>query len=343
MSLDPKVANLLKAAAAAMPPSGAPKTQNKAVDPQPEPGRKFSVQTKVGLGHFRARSHDPNNLGLIEGIMSVAGWMTNQLDHEGNQNQIVHGAKKQAAQASHRDVSGGHDVCRVDGGVHNQTKNGSNQENGEHETKAIAGAVQKAAESSDKVYTKGGDGNIHHKGDMVTSVEEGGKHFNVCQDFTVTSTGKLISITGKNETSFKTGQNHTHNVGGNTAIDTAGKTRIFSVKDINIVSDASITLRVGNNILLIHKGGISISTLNSQIQMITSGTGNILIDSEGGNVGIAAETGPIILEAGESNHIVSKSGTYIEVDKTAGAGVRPSPPTYVPALPWNSKLGKPNM
>jgi hypothetical protein len=320
----------------------APKTDNKAIDDQPVPGAEFKVQLNVGLASFEALSHDPENLGKIIGLMNGEGsWTTSHIDHKGNANEIVHGAKKGAAQASHRDVSGGHDVERVAGGSHSQKKNGSNEENGEHETKAVKGAVQAATESSGKTYSKGGDGNIHHKGDMTTSVEEGGVHFNVSQDYTVTATGKLISLNSSKEINLKAGGNYSQKTSGNTAIDTEGKTRIFSKKDINIVSDSSITLRVGDTVLLLTKKGISLSTLNGQIQMITSGTGNILIDSEGGNVGIAAETGPIILEAGESNHIVSKSGTYIEVDKTAGPGGKPT--TYVPALPWNSKLGKPNM
>lgn len=319
----------------------APDTDNKAIDDQQKSGAEFKVQVNVGLASFEALSHDPENLGRITGMMNGLGsWSTSQTDHRGNKTSIVHGAEKGAAQATHNDVAGGHAVKRVSGGTHDQKGNGSNQENGEHETKAVKGAVQAATESSGKTYSKGGDGNIHHKGDMTTSVEEGGVHFNVSKDYTVTATGKLISLNSSKEINFKAGGNISQKASGNTSIDTEGKTRIFSKKDINIVSDSSITLRVGDSVILITKNGISMSTLNGQIQTITSGIGNILIDSENGNVGITAEKGPIYMLAGESNHIVSKNGTYLEVNKTVGPGGKPT--TYVPALPWNGILGKPN-
>jgi len=198
----------------------APVTQNKAIDSQPQPGSDFLTQVEVGLAHIKAISHDPSAMGTFNAVMNgQSGWSTQHIDHDGNHNEITHGAKKQAAQASHKDTSGGHDVCRVAGGTHNQAGNGTNHENGEHETKSVAGAVTAATQSSGKTYSQGGDGHTHHKGDMAFSVEEGGMHYNVAQDFTVTATGKLIHFDSAGDLSFKVKTNETHLVNGIATID----------------------------------------------------------------------------------------------------------------------------
>jgi hypothetical protein len=165
-----------------------------------------------------------------------------------------------------------HDVERVAGGSHSQKKNGSNEENGEAETKGVKGPVVKASESSDKKYSKGGDGHQHHKGDMVTSVEEGGKHFNVAKDFTVTATGKLIKLNSSKEIAFKSGGNETHEVAGNTSFVTSNKTKIISQSDINIISTQSITLRVGDTSIIVSDGKILLTVGDSKgIQIDASG------------------------------------------------------------------------
>jgi hypothetical protein len=238
----------------------APVTQNKAIDPQANPGSDFLTQVEVGLAHIKAISHDPSAMGTFNAVMNgQSGWSTQHIDHDGNHNEVTHGAKKQAAQASHRDTSGGHDVCRVAGGTHNQAGNGTNHENGEHETKSVAGAVTTATQSSGKTYSQGGDGHIHHKGDMAFSVEEGGMHYNVAQDFTVTATGKLIHFDSAGDLSFKVKTNETHNVTGNTSFTTSNKTKIISQSDINIISLSSITLSVGDNKIVISQSGIAIT------------------------------------------------------------------------------------
>ena len=258
----------------------APKTDNKAIDGQPNPGAEFKVQLNVGLASFEALSHDPENLGKIIGLMNGEGsWSTSHIDHNGNSNEIVHGAKKGASQASHRDVSGGHDVERVAGGAHSQKKNGSNEENGEHETKAVQGAVQSASNSSAKNYSKGGDGHQHHKGDMTFSVEEGGMHYNVSKNFTVTSTGKLVQLDSKKELAFKAGGNETHIVGGT----------------MTVTATTAIQFQVGTSVILMTPQGISISTAGSAgIQIINDGSNNILIKNNNGGVNIFSKIGNII-------------------------------------------------
>jgi hypothetical protein len=214
----------------------APKTDNKAIDSQATPGAEFKVQINVGLASFEALSHDPDNLGKITGLMNGEGsWSTSQIDHNGNQTSIVHGATKNAAQASHRDVSGGHDVERVTGGSHSQKKNGSNEENGEHETKAVDGATTKSSSSSDKIYSKGGDGHMHHKGDLTMMVEEGGLHYSSAKDFTVSALGSLIKLTAAKDI----------------AIESQGS-------NITVTSPTQIKLQVGSSYILITPSGIEI-------------------------------------------------------------------------------------
>lgn len=268
----------------------APKTENKAIDDQPKPGAEFKVHLDVGLAHFKATSHDPNALGVITGVMNGLGsWSTHHTDHDGNTNEITHGAKKQAAQAAHKDISGGHSIERVAGGTHEQKGNGSNEENGEAKTEAVNGTVQKASAASSKDMSKGGNGQHHHKGDMTFSVEEGGIHYNVSKEFTVTSTGKLIHFDSKGDISFSTSVNETHetegnlsfkttkneshkttgnlthNTSGKTSIDTLGATRIFSIGDINIISQGSITLTVGSSSIKITQTGIKIDAIKVDI------------------------------------------------------------------------------
>ena len=229
----------------------APKTENKAIDDQTKSGSEFMVQVNVGLAGFEATSHDPDNLSKITGLMNGDGsWSTTQTDHDGNVNNITHGAEKSAAQATHEDVSGGHAVKRVAGGSHDQMGNGSNKENGEAETNSVKGPAVTATESSGKNYSKGGDGQTHHKGDMTFSVEEGGIHYNVSKDFTVTATGKLIHMDSAGDTSFKTKVNETH--------DVQGKTTFFSVGDVKITSTSSIVLQVGGSTLTMTPSGITI-------------------------------------------------------------------------------------
>jgi hypothetical protein len=244
----------------------APKTENKAIDKQPAPGGEALVHTEVTPTSFEVISHDPDNMGIIRGTMNSDGsWSTVHIDHDGNQTSITHGAQKSASQASHTDVSGGHSVERVAGGSHSQKGNGSNEENAESKTEANDGTVQKASSASSKDMSKGGNGQQHHEGDMTFSVEDGGMHYNVAKDFTVTSTGDLIHFESSGDLSFKTKTNETHKTSGKTTIDTKGTTRIYSVGDINIISQATITLRVGDSYILITPSGITIKAARVDI------------------------------------------------------------------------------
>jgi hypothetical protein len=276
----------------------APKTDNKAIDDQPTPGAEFKVQLNVGLASFEALSHDPDNLGKIMGLMNGEGsWSTSHTDHKGNKTSITHGAEKGAAQASHKDVSGGHAVKRVAGGSHSQKGNGSNEENGEAKTEAVNGTVQKASAASSKDMSKGGNGQQHHKGDMTFSVEEGGIHYNVSKDFTVTSTGKLVHFDSKGDVSFKVAKNETHIVGNNLTIEATN----------------AIQFQVGTSVILIKQEGISISTGGSSgIQIITDGSANILIKSNKGGVNIFSKIGNIIKS--------KLGGTTVETSTAPPAG-----------------------
>ena len=279
----------------------APKTDNKAIDDQPTPGAEFKVQLNVGLASFEALSHDPDNLGKIMGLMNGEGsWSTSHTDHKGNKTSITHGAEKGAAQATHKDISGGHAVERVAGGSHKQRGNGSNEENGEAETKSVKGAVQAASQSSDKKYSKGGDGHNHHKGDITTSVEEGGKHFNVAKDFTVTATGDLVSLS--------------------------------SAKEIVINAKKKITLQVGTSSITIVPTGVEISTDGFINLYVNKGSSPISIFNYGsGNVQMGADNGQATI-GGKTVQVKSKSGTYIEVANTVSKG--PKPTQGITEMPW---------
>lgn len=216
-------------------PSKTPDTQNKRVDPQPSPGKFPMVQATATPTSFHADSHDPAAIGNIKGKMNKNGdWTTEHLDGEGNTNNIKHGVDKSSSQAKSADTVG-HSDDRVGGGSRSQSQNGTHHENGEHETKAVGGAATAATESSGKSYSKGGDGHVHHQGDMVTSVEEGGKHFNVAKDFTVTATGGLIHL----------------NSSGDITIDSSGS-------NITVTSPTQITFKVGASSITMTPAGITV-------------------------------------------------------------------------------------
>lgn len=237
----------------------APKTNNKAIDKQPSPGGESLVQTRVTPTSYEVISHDPENIGIIRGTMNGDGsWSTVHIDHNGNQTAITHGATKTTSQASHNDVAGGHAVNRVNGGTHTQKGNGSNEENGEAETKATDGVVQKTSSASSKDMSKGGNGQQHHKGDMTFSVEEGGIHYNVSKDFTVTATGALIHFDSAGDLSFKNAKNETHKTVGKTTIDSYGEIYVYSHGPINIRSDTKIKIQCGSSFIEITPAGITI-------------------------------------------------------------------------------------
>jgi hypothetical protein len=214
----------------------APKTDNKAIDKQPSPGGEALVQTRVTPSSYEVQSHDPDNLGTIRGTMNGDGsWSTVHIDHNGNQTSITHGAQKGAAQASHRDVSGGHDVERVNGGAHSQKGNGSNEENGEAETKAVDGVKQSTSSASSKDMSKGGNGHQHHEGDMTFSVENGGMHYNVSKDFTVTATGDLIH--------FESAGEETHKVGGGMVVTAVDKIKFVCGSSYILIEPSKITIK----------------------------------------------------------------------------------------------------
>jgi uncharacterized protein (DUF2345 family) len=238
--------------------------------------------------------------------MAAEGFSVEEHSHDGHSSRIQHGDHHEAVQGRTADTTGHHDE-RVQGGHRNQN-NSEHHETGGDSTKATDGSHQQTSSSSAKNYTQG-DGHHHMQGDQAFTVEEGGVHYNVAKDFSVTATGDAIHLDSKKELSFKSGGNETHVV-GNT---------------LTITAVNNIQFRVGNNVILINHSGISISTYNSQIQLITSGSGNILIDSENGNVSIAAENGPIKIEAAQTNTIKSKQGTKLEA-------------STVPPLPWDGTL-----
>lgn len=279
----------------------APKTDNKAIDDQQKSGAEFMVQVNVGLATFEALSHDPENIGKITGIMNGLGsWSTSQTDHNGNKTSITHGAEKAAAQAAHKDVSGGHSVERVAGGTHSQKGNGSNEENGESKTEAVNGTVQKASAASSKDMSKGGNAQSHHKGDITTSVEEGGKHFNVAKDFTVTATGELVSIS--------------------------------SAKEVVINAKKKITLQVGTSSITIVPTGVEISTNGFINLYVNEGSSPISIfNYGGGNVQMGADNGQTTI-GGKTVQVKSKSGTFIEVANTVSKG--PKPTQGITEMPW---------
>jgi hypothetical protein len=230
----------------------APKTENKAIDKQPNSGSNHAVQTKVTLSTFEALSHDPDNLGILRGTMNGDGsWSTVHIDHNGNQTAITHGANKAAAQASHRDVSGGHDVERVAGGSHSQKANGSNEENGEADTKSVDGPNIKGASASDKIYSKGGDGNFHHKGDMTMMVEEGGLHYSCAQDFTVAALGSLIKLTAQGDVAVES-------KGSNITATSPTQIKMTCGAAIIQMTPTMIKASVGGSYILIEGGKITI-------------------------------------------------------------------------------------
>jgi len=214
--------------------SKAPVTQNKRVDPQPNPGKFPLVQVTSTPTSVSVDSHDPTNMGNMHAKMNKDGyWTTTHQDGDGNTSSIKHGVDKSSSQAKSSD-SVGHSDERVGGGSRSQAQNGTHHENGEHETKAVAGAVTAATESSGKIYSKGGDGHMHHAGDLTFAVEEGGVHYNVAQDFSVTATGGLIHL----------------NSSGDITVDSSGS-------NITVTSPTQITFKVGSSSIVMTPAGIT--------------------------------------------------------------------------------------
>jgi hypothetical protein len=198
--------------------------------------------------------------------MAAEGFSVEEHSHDGHSSRIQHGDHHEAVQGRTADTTGHHDE-RTKGGHRNQN-NGSHHEEGSDSTKAVDGSHQQASSSSAKNYTQG-DGHHHMQGDQAFSVEEGGVHYNVSQDFTITaSTGNMSYAT--NELFF--------NAQGSEAHMVTNKYSLESGSDILIKSQTSITLQVGQNSIVITPSGI---TIKSQHNITIEGNDNTIKSKTG--------------------------------------------------------------
>ena len=220
-----------------------PKTSNKAADDQPTPGEFGLTQITAGLTNLIVQSHDLEN-GFHEFIAKMHNdgtWSTHTKDQNGSVTDITHGAYKSSAEAQHEDVMG-NDQKRVGGGSSEAIKNGRDEQVGESKTLSVDGPSLDNLADSKKVMSKGGDGRQFMKGDQTFVVDEGGVHYDVKKDFTVTSKGKALSFNTDNEFIFIAKGNEGHDI-----------TKEFTVK-----AGTKITLKCGTSQIIMTPSKITI-------------------------------------------------------------------------------------
>ena len=113
--------------------------------------------------------------------------------------------------------------------------------------------------------SKGGNGQQHHEGDMTFSVEDGGIHYNVSKDFTVTATGDLVHFESAGDVSFKTATNESHKVGSSMFVTAADEIKFTCGSAIIDMLPASIKASVGGSYILIEAGKITIQSARVDI------------------------------------------------------------------------------
>lgn len=192
--------------------------------------------------------------GIVHYVVRMAkgGHSVEEHSHDGHKSSIQHGDTHEARQGHTEDTTGHHDD-RKQGGARKQENSRHEERGGDHSSAGDGNRI-KAHNSSDKIYTKGGDGHLHHQGDLTFSVEEGGIHYNIAKEFTVNTTGTLMH--------FNTSGDETHEV--------QGKTTFFSVGDVKVTSTSSITLQVGSSTLTMTPSGITLQVGSKGIQITSS-------------------------------------------------------------------------
>jgi hypothetical protein len=172
-----------------------PNTSNQVTDDQPTPGKFGLTQITSGLTNLIVHSHDVEN-GIHEFIAKMHGdgsWSTHTKDANGSITDINHGAYKVSSQAQNEDVMG-NDQKRVGGGSSEAIANGRDEQVGESKTLSVDGPSLDNLADSKKVMSKGGDGRQFMKGDQTFTVDEGGVHYDVAKDYTITADGNAMSF-----------------------------------------------------------------------------------------------------------------------------------------------------
>jgi len=236
-------------------------TENKRLDDHFALGDSYLVQAVTdAVGNYFAKSIDSSALGTIKGTVTADGeYSVDMVDSKGVRNSSTSGGIKTKAENETKTVAG-HKDSGVGGGARETDKKGKHKESDGAETGAVNGPSAKTTAQSAKTFAQGGNGPQRIKGDYTLSSEEGGLHFETAKDFTVSAktTISLGSNGGELSLNAKGGNIGITTQDGKTTIDTNGKTRIFSTSDINIISNASITLTVGSSYISITPSGITI-------------------------------------------------------------------------------------
>jgi hypothetical protein len=182
------------------------------------------------------QSHDVEN-GIHEFLAKMHNdgtWSTHTKDANGSITDINHGAYKSSSEAQHEDVMA-HDQKRVGGGSAEHIENGKDEQVGNSETSAVDGPKLENLSDSKKTLSSGGDGHQFMKGDQTFTVDEGGVHFEVSKDFSITSKGNAVQINTDNEFYLKSGGS------------------------VGVIADLSITLTCGTSQIIMEPNKITIT------------------------------------------------------------------------------------
>jgi hypothetical protein len=222
----------------------APNTSNQVTDDQPTPGKFGLTQITSGLTNLIVHSHDVEN-GIHEFVAKMHGdgsWSTHTKDANGSITDINHGAYKLSSQAQHEDVMG-NDQKRVGGGSVEAIQNGRDEQVGESKTLSVDGPSLDNLADSKKVMSKGGDGHQFMKGDQTFTVDEGGVHYEVSKDFSITSKGQAISFNTDNEFSVVAKGNEGHTVSQNFTVNAAVSITLSCGTSQIIMTPSKITIK----------------------------------------------------------------------------------------------------
>jgi hypothetical protein len=214
-------------------------------------------------GSYKAHSVDPNNLfHLVAKIARDAGYTIHMTDSDGHTTEIHHGTHKVASDA-HQSTITGHSGEGIGGGKRQVTNKGKHSEHAGPRTEAVDGVKASIASQNHKTVSPGGDGHHSMKGDQSFVVDEGGIHYGMSKDYTISSSGGSYSIDFKKDVRINATENL--NLSANT-----GNAQITSSKDLTIKSNTKISLLVGAAEIIIQNNSILLQVGSTGI-LITDG------------------------------------------------------------------------
>lgn len=255
-----------------------PVEKNSRADDHFIPGNEYLMYIDTdAVGNYKASSIDNEKLGKLEAQVHANGYSISQHTHSGDSTVVQDNGHKEMVD-SHTSTTTGHIDVASGGGIRSNHNQGQHTESGESSTAAHNGSFINASKNSAKTLSE--DGNGHHvmKGDQSFMVQEGGMHYGVTKDFSVTSKG-TIHHNASDEYSVYVDGNEGHTSGKSVSFDAAQNISHKAGTQISLtVGGSSIVITSQNIILTV--GGSTVTVSNKDITINSKGTVNIYAEGD---------------------------------------------------------------